>query len=191
MATVREEEPSPPKAFHVERGLAAGRFPLARVFPGLEKLPAFARLCPEEPRRQMLATETCVEVVDQDLWMYVAPHQRAVSRRNRRGWKPVVSETDCVVIGQGHLAKSPLLVLYLDILHELRHVLQRQDGRELWDERYSYVDRPTEVEAYRLAVDEARRLGVSDAFLCDYLKVEWITDEECDRLLKTLGVAPA
>lgn len=139
----------------------------------------------------MLATETCVEVVDQDLWMYVAPHPGAVARRNRRGWRPVVSETDCVVIGKGHLATSPPLVLYLDILHELRHVLQRQQGQELWDERYSYVDRPTEVDAYRFAVDEARRLGVSDRFLCDYLKVEWITEEEFGRLLKTLGVQPS
>jgi hypothetical protein len=186
-----EEEPSAPTAFRVERTLPPGRYPLTRVFPGLEKLPCFRRLCPEEPRRQMLATETCVEVVDQDLWMYVAPHEDAVQRRRRRGWKPVVSETDCVVVGRSHLAESPSIVLYLDILHELCHVCQRQEGRELWDETYAYVDRPTEVEAYRFAVEEARRLGVSDRFLAGYLEVEWVEPAEHQRLLRTLGVSPA
>ena len=119
--------------------------------------------------------------------MYVAPHRMPPDADAR--WKPVTSSTDCVVIGQYHLRRSPALVLYLDILHELYHVVQRWDGRSLWDDGYSYVDRPTEVEAYRFAVREAHRLRASDAFLRDYLRVMWVTPPEHRRLLRNVGVS--
>jgi hypothetical protein len=50
------------------------------------------------------------------------------------------------------------------------------------------VDRPTEIEAYRVAVDEARRIGLTEAEVVDYLKVEWVSEEDFHRFLVTLGV---
>ncbi|MCS4539406.1 MAG: hypothetical protein HYU03_01775, partial [Thaumarchaeota archaeon] len=76
--------------------------------------------------------------------------------------------------------------LYLDLIHELVHVRQHMEGRELFDKRYSYVDRPTEIEAYSAAVKEAKRIGMSYEEIEDYLKVEWVTDEEFDRMLTNL-----
>jgi len=35
-------------------------------------------------------------------------------------------------------------------------------------------------------VQEARRLGLREEKIVDYLKVEWVTDEEFRRLLDTL-----
>jgi hypothetical protein len=120
--------------------------------------------------------------------MYVAPREVPPDADER--WKPMTSDKECVVIGRQHLAKSPALVLYLDILHELYHLVQRKAGRELWDDQYSYVDRPTEVEAYRFVVAEALRLRASEAFLREYLRVEWISDRDHRRLLKNVGVTP-
>jgi len=93
------------------------------------------------------------------------------------------------VIGKSHLAESPAIVLFLDIFHELCHVIQRQGGANLFAAG-SYVKRWTEVEAYRFVVAEARTLGASDEFLRDYLRVEWITEAEHRELLESLEVLP-
>ncbi len=123
--------------------------------------------------------------------MYVAPYEipPGMRRRLRRRWKPVVSpEANCIVIGVEHLRESPAMTLFMDIYHELCHVRQRQAGANLFDGKVSYVQRWTEIEAYRFVVVEARRLGVSDEFLRDYLKVEWISGAEHRELLTSLDV---
>ncbi|MGI0132324.1 MAG: ImmA/IrrE family metallo-endopeptidase [Thermoplasmata archaeon] len=177
----------PPSALSIDRALAPGSYPLLTVFRGLDRVPAFRKYPCGAAARQKLARETRVELLRRPgEWMYVAP--REVPPDAPKEWRPVTSQDECVVIGHAHLTKSPSMVLYLDILHELYHVLQRQDGRELWDDRFEYVDRPTEVEAYAFAVEEARRLGASDAFLREYLKVEWVNSTDHLRLLKRLGV---
>jgi len=53
---------------------------------------------------------------------------------------------------------------------------------------YRYVERPTEVEAYRYTVEEARRLGLSDERICRYLKTEWMNADDLRQLAKTLEV---
>jgi len=50
------------------------------------------------------------------------------------------------------------------------------------------VDRPTEVEAYRYAVQEAKRIGLSAARIRLYLKTEWMSDEVLDRLIRNINV---
>ncbi len=180
-------DPPAPKGFRVARDLPVGRHPLLAAFPGLDRLPLAERLEPDPARRERLFEDTCVEVVDEDMWMYVAP--REVPASFRRRWQPVVSpNSDCIVVGQSHLAESSELMLFMDIYHELAHVRQRQGGADLWPPGVSYVKRWTEVEAYRLVVDAAREFGVPDAFLREYLKVEWITRAEHRELLSELGV---
>jgi hypothetical protein len=78
--------------------------------------------------------------------------------------------------------------IYLDVVHELCHVKQHMEGKELFDPNYDYVDRPTEVEAYRYTVQEAKRLGMSAARIREYLKTEWMNDEDLDRLLKNIDM---
>ena len=181
-------DPPSPDGFQVRRTLAAGRHPLRRVFPGLDRLPGFRSYRLSPAAREALARRTSVHILPRKgEWMYVAPHVVPPDADPR--WKPIVSRGDCIVVGQYHLRQSPEVVLYLDIIHELLHVVQRQRGRELWDEKYDYVSRPTELEAYRLDVREARRLGLTDAFLRRYLKVEWTTPAEHRRLLRNLGVS--
>jgi hypothetical protein len=143
--------------------------------------------CPP-PARRKLAQRSFVEIVNRKgEWMYVAPHELPPDADKR--WQPIVTDDDCVVVSNYHLARSPALTLYMDILHELYHVVQRHAGRELWDDDFDYVDRPTELEAYRFAVEEARRLKAPDSFLREYLRVEWVSERHHRRLLKHLGVS--
>ena len=51
-----------------------------------------------------------------------------------------------------------------------------------------YVDRPTEVEAYRNTVNEARKQGMSDEEIYEYLRTEWMSVEELRRLATSVGV---
>jgi hypothetical protein len=81
--------------------------------------------------------------------------------------------------------------VYLDLIHELVHVKQFRDGREITLElgkRFEYVERPTELEAYMHTIKEARRLGMNDEEIFDYLEVTWLDDEEVRHLARHLGV---
>ena len=157
------------------------------AFPGLDEIDLARRLEPDQARRSRLLKETQVELVPDDLWMYVAPHERP--KLLRRRWTPIITPgADCIVIGREHFTESPPIIVFLDIFHELNHIRQRRDGAELFDRSVSYVRRWTEVEAYRFVIDAARAAGVPDALLRDYLKVEWISEGEYRELLETLGV---
>lgn len=189
--SIRPRVAGPPRGFRVDRKVPLGRHPLLAVFPGLENLETAARQEPDSAKRTKLYDETCVQIVDQEVWMYVAPFDVPPQFR-RRTWKPVVSPgSDCIVVGEKHLRESEPLILFLDIFHELCHVQQRQAGSELFGGAASYVDRPTELDAYRFVVNEGRLLGVSDEVLREYLRVEWIDEVEYQRLLKTMGVSTA
>ncbi len=102
----------------------------------------------------------------------------------------VKNEDASIVIGLEHLQKSDKTVLYLDIVHELVHVKQQRVGLDLYDKSYSYVDRPTEIEAYLITVEEAKRLGMEHEEILDYLHVEWISPKEHLRLASNIGLRP-
>lgn len=153
----------------VNRKVKAGKHALLDVFPGLDRSGAFQALFPDGLRKEVL--ETCqLDVLPEDMYMYID------------------DEAGNVCAGLSYLKTGDAKILYLDILHELTHIRQWHEGKELWDRRYSYVDRPTEVEAYETAVQEARRLRMTDREIADYLRVEWTSREEHERLCKRLGV---
>jgi len=94
-----------------------------------------------------------------------------------------------LVVNKAYLNTGDKNDIYLDLIHELCHVKQFMDGKELFDARYDYVERPTEVEAYRYAVQEARRMGLSEERICLYLKTEWMSTHDYKRLAKSVGVS--
>jgi hypothetical protein len=108
----------------------------------------------------------------------------------RAGYLRVDDETGNIVVSSDYLRNGDEKHLYLDVIHELVHIKQFMEGKELFDRRYSYVDRPTEVEAYRASVNEARRIGMKEHEIVEYLRVEWVTEEEFQRLLAAVGVRP-
>ena len=93
-----------------------------------------------------------------------------------------------LLVNARYLKNGDKVDVYLDVIHELFHVKQFIEGKELFDGRYDYVERPTEVEAYRYTVKEARRLGLSDERILEYLKTEWMSAEDLKRLAKNLGI---
>jgi hypothetical protein len=100
-----------------------------------------------------------------------------------------VDDTDGhLLVNARYLKTGDKTDIYLDIVHELCHVKQFMDGKELFDPNYDYVDRPTEVEAYRYTVKEARRLGLSDDRILQYLKTEWMSNEDLRKLAGYVGV---
>jgi hypothetical protein len=94
-----------------------------------------------------------------------------------------------LVISKGYLNSGNKTDIYLDLIHELCHVKQFMEGKELFDPRYDYVDRPTEIEAYRYAVQEARRLGLSEERIRCYLWTEWMGEDDFKRLAKSVNVS--
>jgi hypothetical protein len=109
----------------------------------------------------------------------------------RFGYMGVSDEDGHVFVSANYLKQGDARSIYLDVVHELVHVRQFREGKALFDETYEYVDRPTELEAYKHTVKEARRLGMSDDEIFDYLKVTWLNDQEVRRLAENLKVKPS
>ncbi len=106
----------------------------------------------------------------------------------RYGYMGVSDEDGHLIVSANYLKQGDARSIYLDVVHELVHVKQFMEGKELFDETYEYVDRPTELDAYKHALKEARRLGMSDDEIFEYLKVMWLDQEEVERLAKNLDV---
>jgi hypothetical protein len=152
----------------INRDVPIGSFPFKDVFMGFEKVTAVKSIFGSSTDKVLSALQVDVE--------------------DGRGYMRISDQKGSVIVSAKYLKEGEETHLYLDVVHELVHVRQRMEGKELWDRRYAYVDRPTEIEAYRVAVDEAKRLGLRRNDIIDYLKVNWVTDKEFQQLLRTLGV---
>ncbi len=60
-----------------------------------------------------------------------------------------------LLINPHYMESGNFTDLYLDVIHELVHVQQVFDGKDS-NKALPYVQRPLEIEAYQIAVDEAR-----------------------------------
>lgn len=184
----RERYPTPGE-FRPVRDSPAGRFPLLAVFRGLEKTVPFRKYPGDDAAILRTARGTSAQITEGPGWMYVAP-PRTPPEVRATGFRMVETTDDVIVVARGHLANSPSMDVYLDVIHEFLHILQRRQGRQIWPKRdIPYVDRPTEIEAYAFSIAEARRLGVPDRYLREYLRVTWVRKAEYRRLLRHLGVA--
>jgi hypothetical protein len=104
------------------------------------------------------------------------------------GYMGVNGSNGHLIVNPTYLKNGDRLDVYLDIIHELVHVQQFLAGRELFDSNYSYAQRPTEIEAYKHTVDEARRLHLSDERICEYLKTPWMSAVDLKQLANALDV---
>ncbi len=107
---------------------------------------------------------------------------------SRFGYMGLSDSDGHLLISTYHLKNSEFHILYLDIIHELFHLKQFQEGKQLFSSEYSYVDNPIEIDAYRYTIDEAKKIGMNREEIIEYLKVEWIDDIEHARLLKSLDI---
>jgi len=153
----------------INRGVEVGATkPFAEVFSGFERVEAV---------KQLFGPDT--EAVIANL---------KISLDSPRGYLRVDGETGNIIINPEYLKTGHERHLYLDVLHELCHVKQFREGKELYDRRYAYFERPTEIEAYAVAVDEARRIGMGKEEIVEYLKVEWVTEEEFAKFVSTMRI---
>lgn len=154
----------------VNRDLQDGIYNLEDIFVNLKTVEILFKVFQSREVLEEVFENTSVIVDDSSHYMHVK------------------NEDASIVVGRDHLKNSEKKILYLDIIHELVHVKQQRQGLDLYDISYAYVDRPTEIEAYEIAVEEARRLGMKDDEIFDYLHVEWISDDEHKRLASRVGV---
>lgn len=153
----------------IKRDLVGESFKFTELFGGFERVAAVKKLFGRGSLRVL--RETTVHIV------------------HKEGYLRVDNDNGDILVCEPYLRTADERHLYLDVIHELVHVRQHMAGRELYDRTYSYVDRPTEVEAYSVAVAEARRIGMSDTEIADYLRVEWVSGVDFRRMLSTLGVS--
>ena len=106
-----------------------------------------------------------------------------VQIRGGRGYAFVDVEIPCIVVSEWYFREGDERDLYLDLLHELTHLRQLEEGLDVWDERFEYVERPTEIEGYAVAIEEGRRLGMTDEDVVLHLSNPWMTEKEVHRLL--------
>ncbi len=107
---------------------------------------------------------------------------------SRFGFMGVSEEDGHLMVSTHYLKNGDERELYLDVIHELVHVKQFHDGKKFFPEGISYPDIPTEIEAYSVAVEEARRIGMEEEEILEYLKVPWMDDEDFAKLLLNLGI---
>jgi len=91
-----------------------------------------------------------------------------------------------IVLIEEYYRQGNPLDLYLDLVHELTHLRQLAEGKNLWDHSLAYVDRPTEIEGYAVAVKEGMRLGMNEDEVIRHLSNPWMTDAEVARLLTNI-----
>lgn len=156
--------------FTVKRGLTEGRYRLADIAIGLENSPALQALFGGPDGSRRLAEGTQVKL------------------RKSRGYMHIDDDDGSIIASLDYVNQGDERDLYLDFIHELTHLKQLREGMELWEPGFNYVDRPTELEAYGVAVKEGRRLGMTWKEIRDYLDTEWMNREEFARLLRNLGV---
>jgi len=109
-----------------------------------------------------------------------------VEFHSRRGYMGVSNDDGHLIVSAPYIRNGDERDIYLDIIHELTHVKQHMNGTELFDHRFQYVERPTEIEAFSNAVAEGRRLGMADEELLEYLRTEWMSDEDVRSLASAL-----
>ena len=107
---------------------------------------------------------------------------------SRWGYMGVSDEDGHLLVSTHYLRKGNPRDIYLDVIHELVHVRQFREGKKLFADGFEYPDLPTEIEAYKTCIAEGRRLGMTDAQLYEYLKVEWMGEKEVRRLARNVGV---
>ncbi len=143
-------------------------YPFTTYFKGFEKVEAVRRIFDTETEKVLANLK--------------------VEFAGFRGYMGVSEADGHLLISAKYLNEGNKTDLYLDIIHELVHVKQFMERKELFDSDFTYVERPTEIEAYRYAVQEARRLGLSEKRICEYLKTEWMSDADFRRLVKSVGI---
>jgi hypothetical protein len=158
------------RGFRVHRDTEIGEYRLTDVFEGLESSSSLAKVFGSKAQmgKTMQHLKLRVEPNDSGLWFD--------------------RDTGTICIGEKHLSSAKADFIYLDVIHVLVHVCQFLEGRDLYDQAFEYVERPTELEAYRYTVAEARKVGLDESEILRYLRMDAADDSELGKLMDKIGV---
>jgi hypothetical protein len=160
-----EAENKLPIYARMEKKLRTGSHRLVDVFPHIKESPAVRFISPSSKIREALVESARVDIREFD------------------GYAFVDVNVPCIVLADRYYREGDERDIYLDLLHEMTHLRQLSEGKDLWDRRLPYVDRPTEIEGYSVAVREGRRLGMTTEEVIDHLTSPWLTEADVLRLL--------
>ncbi len=149
--------------FWIKRSLSIGTYKLTEISKGLEISSALKK------------------VFRKNLAKFLDSIELTISKKPWIIW--VDDKTGRVMINRDYLKDCSKKILYLDLIHELIHVKQFREGKKIFDKKYKYVERPTEIEAYKFTVEEAKRIGMDKKEIEDYLKVEWVDENDHKKLV--------
>lgn len=154
----------------MSRSAGVGEHKLTDVFSGFEASSALQRVfgSKAEMSKILRHLKLRVEATESGLWLD--------------------RDTGTICVGHKQLSAADTDFIYLDLVHVLVHMRQFLEGRELYDQAFEYVDRPTELEAYRYTVAEARRVGMSEEEILKYLRMDAADDSELGKLMEKIGV---
>jgi len=111
-----------------------------------------------------------------------------VKIKKGEGYLYVDVKIPAIILIEDYYHKANALDLYIDLAHELTHVRQMLEGKNIWDHSLDYVDRPTEIEGYAVAVEEGIRLGMTEEQVIQHLSNPWLSDEEVIRLRRNIDM---
>jgi len=152
----------------VDRTLGCGLHPFRLLLPRLEESPVIHRIeTPAAPIGPLL-------------------DNARVKIKKGEGYCYVDVKIPAIVVIEDYYLRANPLDLYLDLTHELTHLRQLAEGRNIWDHSLHYVDRPTEIEGFAVAVEEGIRLGMTEAQVIQHLSNPWLSDDEVDRLRRNI-----
>ncbi len=146
-----------------------GVYPLREIVPGLDELPVF---------------ESVSAGFDEEA-LWEAAHV-VVFRGD--GYPRVDDHTGNILCPDEYARTYEPIIVYLDLVHELVHVRQVMEGKQVYHFPDPYVRWPTEIEAYRVTYEEAKRVGLEDAWFWEYLAVPWVDQADLIELAESIGL---
>ena len=153
-----------PDYARVVRVLGRGEHPYLELLPRVAESPAMRRIETPGTPLEPLLNGARVRLVPGDGFVWVD------------------DELPAIILNDHYYRTGRPLDLYLDLVHELVHLRQLAEGHDLWDDRHLYENRPTEIEAYAIAIEEGRRLGMTEADIHHHLSNPWMSPAAVERL---------
>lgn len=152
----------------IDRDLEEGKYDLLEITDGLEDSEATDFL--EETEVSLEDIEVIIEEGDEKYGIFYM----------------FVDDSGILHINLDYWKTGQLEHLYMDLIHEIVHIKQLKEGRDIRDESQDYHERSTEIEAYEISIEEARRVGISEDHIKNHFNVPWITDEEYEEMKEKL-----
>ena len=156
-----------PEYTRVVRTLECGLHPYRRLLPRFDESPAARRVATAAMPIGPLLDSAFVEITEGEGFCFVNVEN---------------PDNPVIILFESYYLQGNPLDLYLDLAHELTHLRQHAEGKDLWDHELHYVDRPTEIEGFAVAVEEGIRLGMTEDEVIRHLSNPWLSPAEVARL---------